>query len=167
MIMDKTLILDNNFKAIQVTTWKNAFCLVYLGKAEIISAYDNPIHGNGQDYPRPSVIRINSKINTKRYLKVNRHNVFKRDKFQCAYCGDKFSTKELTLDHIIPKSQGGELNLWENLITACGSCNQKKADNTPKQANMPLLYMPIIPQWTPKKYLVGDESPDDWISWLW
>ena len=70
--------------------------------------------------------------------------LFKRDKHLCAYCGNRFPTSELTMDHILPASRNGDTS-WTNIVTACKSCNQKKADRTPSEANMALLYVPYQP----------------------
>jgi 5-methylcytosine-specific restriction endonuclease McrA len=72
---------------------------------------------------------------------VNRRNVLKRDHHTCQYCG---STKRLTLDHVIPRAQGG-LHTWQNVVTACESCNSRKGNRTPKQAHMVLRTQPKAP----------------------
>lgn len=73
-------------------------------------------------------------------------SLFIRDRNLCGYCGNIFTRSDLTRDHVIPKSKGGE-NSWTNLVTACKGCNHKKADRTPKEAMMPLLYVPYIPSY--------------------
>jgi hypothetical protein len=71
--------------------------------------------------------------------------LFKRDRFLCAYCGQKFPHSGLTRDHVLPKSRGGR-DVWENVVTACRSCNQLlKRDRTPEEAHMPLVYLPYAP----------------------
>ena len=82
-------------------------------------------------------------------IRVNRQRLYKRDNNECAYCGSK---KELTIDHILPKSRGGK-NSWSNLITCCLPCNLKKGDKTPEEAKMPLLFTPKIPS-----FLSNDSS---------
>jgi len=81
---------------------------------------------------------------TKRRPKFSRHNVYRRDRNKCQYCGNKFKTDELTLDHVIPKSKGGEMT-WENIALACIPCNAKKDNRTPKQAGMMLIREPYRP----------------------
>ena len=81
-----------------------------------------------------------------RCVKYSRQNVFSRDKFRCGYCGRGFKAKELTIDHIIPRSQGG-LTTWDNVVACCFDCNQKKADRTPAKANMALKFKPHKPKW--------------------
>lgn len=72
------------------------------------------------------------------------HLLFRRDHHLCAYCGGEFSPGDLTRDHVHPRSRGGT-NAWENSVTACKSCNMRKANKTPEEAKMQLLYVPYRP----------------------
>jgi 5-methylcytosine-specific restriction endonuclease McrA len=74
----------------------------------------------------------------------SRETLFRRDHHMCAYCGETFAPKNLGCDHVIPKSRKGAYS-WANLVTACKSCNSRKADRTPEEARMPLLYLPYKP----------------------
>lgn len=87
-------------------------------------------------------------------VKYNRQTVFERDNFKCGYCNMKFLRNKLTIDHIIPKSRGG-LTTWKNVITSCFTCNNKKGDRTPQEADMPLLKEPIKPGWYNPLFKVG------------
>ena len=78
----------------------------------------------------------------------SRRNIFKRDRFTCQFCGAQPKADELTIDHVVPRAQGGE-STWENCVLACISCNHKKADRTPAQANMKLRKVPARPKWNP------------------
>ncbi len=89
-----------------------------------------------------------------RTLNFTRPNVYKRDESRCQYCGDKLTADELTLDHVIPRSKGGQLT-WENAVAACKECNSAKADKTPKEAGMVLLKTPAKPNWTPQIRMPG------------
>lgn len=75
---------------------------------------------------------------------LNNRELYRRDRHICAYCGNSFSTHRLSRDHITPQSRGGS-NIWENVVTACLSCNKKKDNKTPEQAGMPLLFIPYAP----------------------
>jgi hypothetical protein len=75
---------------------------------------------------------------------VTKTKLFRRDRMTCAYCGDRFHETELQCEHIVPASRGGGWS-WMNLVTACGPCNGRKADRTPEEAGMPLLYLPYVP----------------------
>lgn len=75
---------------------------------------------------------------------VSSELLFRRDRFVCAYCGHSFKEKDLTMEHIVPRSKGGQ-DSWMNLVAACKSCNGRKEDRTPEEARMPLLYVPYVP----------------------
>jgi 5-methylcytosine-specific restriction endonuclease McrA len=77
-----------------------------------------------------------------------RRNVFKRDHQTCQYCGARPGTEELTIDHVVPRAQGGLTN-WENCVLACVPCNARKANRTPEQAGMKLRRHPTRPAWKP------------------
>ncbi len=77
-------------------------------------------------------------------LRVSRERLFSRDHNLCGYCGHLFGQADLTIEHIVPEAQGG-LTTWENVVSACRSCNQRKANRTPEQAGMPLLFLPYRP----------------------
>ena len=92
-------------------------------------------------FPVPSVIRRRTYINVRRRREASgakRLRIYMRDKFRCQYCGEKRSAGELTLDHILPRSRGGD-NSAVNIVTACVECNNRKGDRTPAEARMPLL----------------------------
>jgi len=165
----KVLVLDANYQAIQVIDWKDAICLVYLDKAEAVTYYEDfSVRSVSQELQVPSILRVKNKFKANyKKMNISRMKIFKRDKFQCAYCGDHFTKKELTIDHIIPLSRGGAKKTWENLITSCGGCNYKKADKLPREANMPLLFEPYIPKWSPKLALsLSFSYPSEWEDWL-
>ena len=89
----------------------------------------------------PSVIRRRTYINVRRRQEASgmkRLRIYMRDKFRCQYCGEKKAASDLTLDHILPRSRGGD-NSPVNIVTACVPCNQRKGDRTPAEARMPLL----------------------------
>ncbi len=81
-------------------------------------------------------------------VKLNRRNIFARDRNQCQYCGEHFSSSELSLDHVIPRSQGGGAS-WQNLVCCCVRCNSAKGGRTPRQAHMPLIRKPVQPTRNP------------------
>jgi len=132
--MNNILVLNADFVPLSVTSFKKGFKLTYKGKAEVVeSVKDDIIFASNFSIPRPSVIRLlRYVVYPYRKITLTRQNVFKRDGNACVYCGSK---KDLTLDHVIPKSRGGR-DSWENLVTCCSKCNSKKADKTPKEAEM-------------------------------
>jgi len=93
----------------------------------------------------PSILRLTHYGEyRRRKVKLNRHNLFARDGFRCQYCGKKFKSSDLTLDHVIPKSRGGKLE-WHNLVCACVACNTRKSARTPREAGMRLVREPKAP----------------------
>lgn len=117
---------------------------MFLTKAELVENRDGyKIHSVNKSFPFPSVIRLSSyiKVPYKR-IELSRKNIIRRDGYCCQYCGTK--THELTIDHVIPKSRGGT-DSWENLVSACKICNNKKGNRTPEEAGMPLIARPRKP----------------------
>lgn len=135
------LILNGDYTPMIVTNIKKAFKLVYKGKAEVVVAEKEPLMAE-KEYIRPSIIRLYRYI-VFPYKKapLTRHNIFKRDDFKCLYCG---SDRNLTLDHVLPRSRGGG-NSWTNLATCCTKCNSLKDNKTPEEADMKLRYKPFTP----------------------
>jgi len=96
-----------------------------------------------QRIPQPSVIKLSNYIKIPfKSIELSRKNILRRDDHRCQYCGKK--TTDLTIDHIIPKSRGGG-DTWENLVTACVRCNNRKGNRTPEEAEMKLLSKPRKP----------------------
>lgn len=182
----KCLVLNADFNPLTIIDWKKAITW-YIKHTnnpkygiEIIDFYkDDFIAGvNNKKYPIPCVAK------TKRFFKsgkqsitFSRKNIFLRDNHTCQYCNNKFTTNELTYDHVIPKSVWnyniGSPTCWTNIVTACVGCNRKKGNRTPKQANMLLNSLPTKPTKT-YKYLpishllrtMSDSIPQEWIIYL-
>src|ERR1700712_801160 len=99
-------------------------------------------------------------------VKFNRRNIYARDSNKCQYCGKKFSTSELSLDHVVPKSQGGRAS-WENIVCCCVKCNVKKGGRTPEQAHMHLITKPVKPKRSPVINIrLADERYASWKQFL-
>ena len=96
---------------------------------------------------------------------VAKLKLFRRDRFTCAYCGQRFHERELQCEHIVPESRGGGWT-WMNLVTACGPCNGRKADRTPEEAGMPLVYLPYVPSRFEDFLLEGRHIRADVHEWL-
>jgi hypothetical protein len=114
------LVLNYDYTPLNVTSYRRGFVLVDKGKAEIVKSDESPITTGYKTYVRPLIIRL---LNYIRYhtrtLRANRNRIYRRDNYECVYCGSK---RNLTLDHVIPKSRGGK-NDWTNLVTSCQKCN--------------------------------------------
>jgi hypothetical protein len=91
--------------------------------------------------------------------------LFRRDRMTCAYCGQRFAERDLSCEHIVPQARGGRWT-WMNLVTACGPCNGRKADRTPEEASMPLLYLPYVPSLFENFLLEGRHIRADVHEWL-
>lgn len=182
----KCLVLNADFSPLTIINWRRAlvWSIKYKKESsmgiEIIDFYKNDfiLGTNNRKYPIPAVVK------TTKYFKIYNHkvnfskkNLFIRDDYTCQYCGLKKDIKELTYDHIIPKSvwkpKNSSPTTWTNITTACSDCNRKKGNRTPKQANMPLKKQPVEPFKSPK-YLpissmlltIRSDIPSEWISYL-
>ena len=112
---------------------------------------DRVLRSAHAEFPVPSVIRRRTYINVRRRREqsgMRRLRIYMRDKFRCQYCGDKKVVNELTLDHIMPRSRGGD-NSPVNIVTACIACNNRKANRTPPEAGLHLVRKPKRPKWRP------------------
>ena len=190
------LVLNKLWMAIRVVDAKRAFSLLCRDLAEVIriddgsyAAYDFESWSEaGQmrerfasldpdqyewvrtvrlHVPVPKVIRLlgYDKL-PKQAVKLNRRNIFARDRTTCQYCGKRSSSSELSLDHVVPRSQGG-LNTWDNLVCCCVRCNSKKGGRTPEQAHMKLIRVPEKPKRNPViNVRVGHEKYAPWRAFL-
>ena len=140
--MEVLLVLNSDYSPLNVTTLHRGFVLVDKGKAEVVKKGVDDIVTTVGNFVRPVIIRLLSFVRFRpKNLRVNRKRIFKRDNNTCGYCG---SQKNLTIDHIVPKSRGGK-NTWENMITCCSRCNSVKDDRTPEEAGMKLKFKPYQP----------------------
>jgi len=140
--MSTVLVLNYDYTPLNITSIRRGFVLVDKGKAEVIKSDESPIITGYKTYVRPLIIRLLKYIRHHvRTLRASRPRIYKRDNYECVYCG---SNKNLTLDHVIPKSRGGG-NEWTNLVTSCFKCNLKKGSKTPEEAKMPMRHKPFTP----------------------
>jgi len=139
----QVLLLNQSYEPLQICNMRRAVILIFLGKAHSVEQFDDEIRSVSYSMRMPAVIRIYNYINLPRNsIVLTRKNILKRDSLSCQYCGTKGSP--LTVDHIMPKVRGGQ-DSWENLTTACVSCNNKKGNRTPREANLKLLSKPRVP----------------------
>jgi 5-methylcytosine-specific restriction endonuclease McrA len=144
MLSRNVLVLNQNYEPLSVCSVKRAIVMVFLDRAEIIETLDGQrVRSVSTSVAVPSVVRLDSfiKVPHKRIM-LSRKNIIKRDGGICQYCGHK--ALPMTVDHVIPKNQGGK-DTWENLVAACADCNNKKGQRTPEQAGMALLRKPKRP----------------------
>ena len=170
MLSSPVLVLNTSYLPITVTSVKRAFVMLYCGAAKAVgidyATYDfeswqeisilkSQLNGHDVIKTVSNTIRIPRVILLVRYdrmpkrvVKFNRINIFRRDNNTCQYCGDRFDRSELTLDHIVPRSMGGQTE-WENIVCCCGKCNIRKGGRTPEAARMRLATAPKRPRWNP------------------
>jgi 5-methylcytosine-specific restriction endonuclease McrA len=136
-------------------------------KAQFKEPHDDWIRAVNFEIQAPRVIRLLSYDRLpKQVVRFNRRNVFARDANRCQYCGKRFPTSELSLDHIIPRSRGGETS-WENIVCSCVRCNVRKGGRTPHEASMHLIRAPIRPKRNPLLTIkLGNPKYESWKSFL-
>lgn len=158
-----TLKLDAAWKAIEVIPAEKAFSMVYSGRAQAVEEYS---HGPCARFLFPSVIVLKNYIR-KKYISLSptRKNIYWRDKYTCQYCAKKFTYKNLTLDHVIPKSRGGGKG-WLNIVSACNCCNQKKGNKTPTEAGMELINIPYTPKMSILDMHHKLDIPEEWYNFV-
>jgi 5-methylcytosine-specific restriction endonuclease McrA len=139
----QVLVLNTTYEPLAVVTLKRAMRLLATRKAEVVEAGAALLRSARNQIATPLVVRLLRYAHTRRmrHPQVSRHLVLLRDGERCQYCGCQPVSTELTLDHIVPRAQGGPTS-WENVITACRPCNARKADRTPEQAGMALRSTP-------------------------
>ena len=159
-------VYNASYEELSPTTLANAIKLVEVqGRAEVVEADEERmfISAKGEPFLIPKIIRMLEmlKVPFKWADEIfSKAGVLRRDGHRCGYCGKTASQGAvLTHDHIQPKSRGGG-DTWENSITACLKCNGKKADRTPQEANMPILYGPQTKKdWTPQRIYFKSDKP--------
>lgn len=176
-MQSSVLVLNRLYMAIQVMSVRRAFCLLCKDLAEVVNVengtyvsydfqswrevsewkasiegrkeHDDWIRAVNFEIQVPRVIRLLRYDQfPKNVIKFNRRNIFLRDENRCQYCGHRFPTQQLSLDHVVPRSQGGLTN-WENIVCACLRCNVRKGGRTPHEAHMRLKRRPVKPRRSP------------------
>ena len=162
-----TLVLNRNWQPVNVTTVARSLTMVFSGSAHIVDPQSYQlfdwedwsalkpaddqlaVQAVSQRFCVPEVIVLTRFDRTPvGAVTFSRRNIFKRDRYSCQYCGAQPKSDELTIDHVVPRAQGGQ-STWENCVLACVDCNHRKADRTPDQAHMRLRKEPLRPRWNP------------------
>ncbi len=163
--MTGVLVLNRNFHAIQIAPWERALTLLYLDHAQVVDpdyrTYDfedwlqlsqlmaeSPsgfIHTPTCKIAIPEVIALRAFDRLPLHeITFTRRNIYEHYGYRCCYCGKRFPTQDLNLEHIVPRSRGGKTD-WSNVVTACIPCNLKKGDRLPLEAGLRLLIRPSKP----------------------
>ena len=160
-----TLVLNADDTPLNIVSDVKAFKLIYKGKAMIVAHDDaRPFLSERETFKRPTIIRLVSYIYVpyRKHMPLTRQNVYRRDGGKCVYCS---GTKNLTLDHVIPKSRGGQ-NTWTNLVTCCMKCNNKKDNKTPKEAGMHMNVKPYAPTYVHFLSITSGSPNDHWSEYF-
>ncbi|MBI3547621.1 MAG: HNH endonuclease [Elusimicrobia bacterium] len=183
--MSHALVLNRNFYAVHIADWRKALSMVYQGHAEVVDedlvTYDfaswaelsavmseHPagfVHSPSLRIAVPEIIRLTRYDRMpQREVVFTRRNLYEHYRHRCCYCGGRFRTSELNLDHVVPRSRGGDSS-WDNVVTACIPCNTKKGNRLPKEAGMNLLVSPTKPNWGGMRSLVLSSPIPIRASW--
>jgi 5-methylcytosine-specific restriction endonuclease McrA len=167
--MENVLILNRNWFAVHVADWQKIICLLYRGHAVAVDQDYRTYNFDEwkemsqlmEESPNGFVHSINFKIAIpevvaltyydelpKNDVRFTRKNLYKHYGHKCCYCGNKFKSEDLNLDHIIPKSRGGKTD-WSNIVLSCLKCNSDKDNKTPSEARLKMHYQPSKPVWRP------------------
>ena len=159
------LVLNQNYEPLNVCNARRAIVLVDRGKAEILEHGLDAMRSPSRTLRLPSVIRLVYMIKRPRpQVRLTRREIFVRDRYTCQYCGS--TTKDLTLDHVVPRHRGGK-HTWDNLVSACRSCNHRKGSHSPDEAHMKLLRVPQKPK-ASIHYVFSQhlESQNEWLKFI-
>ena len=179
-----TLVLNRNWQPINVASVARALILVWNENARVVDP-DSYRLFDWKDWSalapeagEPFVQAVQQRLCVPEVITLcafdqvptstvtfSRRNIFKRDGFRCQYCGRRPRPSELTIDHVVPRAQGGQTS-WTNCVLACISCNHRKRDRTPKEASMHLAKLPRRPKWTPiySRHSIRIDSWKNFIS---
>jgi 5-methylcytosine-specific restriction endonuclease McrA len=144
--MEAVIVLNAGYEFMGLVSWQRAMTLMFSGKVEVVKESDRIVRTVSRTFRIPAVIRLIKFIRQiyRREVPFSRKNILVRDGYECQYCGREFSSGELTIDHVIPKVQGG-VHEWTNVVGCCRSCNMRKGGRTPRQAGMQLVRKPFKP----------------------
>ena len=162
------LILNADYQPISyfplsLWSWQDSIKAVFLDRVNIIAEYESEVRSSSFSMKIPSVIALKKYIPISKKPPFTRFNLFLRDNFSCQYCG---SNEELTFDHLLPRSKGGETH-WDNVVTACSACNVKKGGKLLKSSGMQLNQHPYQPS-TEDLHRNGKNFPPNYLhkSWM-
>jgi len=178
-----TLVLNRNWQPVNVATVARVLVMLWNETARVVDPTDYQQYGWSEwskvvpqgDEPFIRAVafrlRVPEVVTLTGYDRVpssavtfSRRNIFKRDRYTCQYCGIQPGSGELTLDHVVPRSHGGQ-STWENCVLACVECNKRKADRTPDQASMRLRTRPVRPHWRPI-YASHEVRIESWTKFI-
>ena len=162
--MTQVLVLNQDYQAISLCAPERAIVLVMMKKAELVSdVTSRKMRSVRREFKFPSIIRLYQYVYLPfKKVSLTRDNIFKRDGYECAYCG---GSKNLTLDHLVPRAMGGR-TVWNNLVTACYPCNSEKGDKPLEQSGFDLDTKPYRPSFIMFLSQFSGMVNDDWKPYL-
>ncbi len=161
----RVLLLNASHEPLHVVAARRAIGLMLDGKAEILESGPEPIRSESMQFHRPSVIRLcrYRSIPFASVVPLSTRAVLSRDGYRCRYCGGKATT----VDHVVPRSRPGGDHVWENVVAACVSCNQRKGDRLLGEIGWSLDYSPVRPTGAVARLLVQVRNVDPlWVPYL-
>lgn len=160
----RCLILNADFSPLTICTATRALLMLLDDKADTVVESKTEVHSQSASFVLPSIVRLRRYVNVPhahtRSIPLTTRTVMARDQHRCAYCGGHATT----IDHVQPRAKGGK-HIWENCVAACRPCNSRKADRTPEQARMPLLFQPSRPKGAHARLLLYSVE-DAWRPYL-
>lgn len=164
-----TLVLNAAYQVINVVPLRRLAKYLAKDKVDIIeSSVSETFHLHGERIPLPTIVRLKEygRFNTNKNMKYAKKKIFSRDKNTCCYCGKIIKDKgDFTIDHVIPQSQNGPSS-WENCVTSCKKCNTFKANRTPEQANLFMVYQPFKPKSYTDMLLFDCNIQEEWKPYI-
>ncbi|MGH3664334.1 MAG: HNH endonuclease [Micromonosporaceae bacterium] len=157
------LVLNATYEPLCVVSTRRAVILVLSARAICVTDGDGFLHSERSALPVPSVVRLTRYVRVpyRAHAGLTRRAVFARDRWRCGYCGGPAET----IDHVMPRSRGGE-HIWENVVAACGRCNQAKGNRTPAELGWRLHVPPAAPRGATWRILAHRTPDPRWAAWL-
>jgi 5-methylcytosine-specific restriction endonuclease McrA len=183
LLQRPALVLNRNWQPVNVATVERALVLLFNESARAVDPADYQTY-QWEDWsklrPRdgePFIQAVRFRVRVPEVIALvgydrlpsaavafSRRNLFKRDRYTCQYCGAQPGSEELSIDHVVPRAQGGQ-SRWDNCVLACLACNHRKADRTPQQAGMRLRRPPVQPAWHPL-YGLDQRRIESWSKFV-
>ena len=165
--MESVLVLNATYEPISIVPVRRAVVLLLKEKAELVEAAQAVLRAERLTMPKPLVIRLvyYVRIPYRVSLPVTRRTVLARDHHTCQYCGRPLPRKDLTVDHVLPRSRGG-CTVWENVAAACKRCNGRKGNHTPEEAHMRLRAAPVRPRYVALAMIESAHAQQAWDKYI-
>lgn len=161
----QVLVVDTAYKPIKIINWEDAILSIVSNRFSVLDYSDKYVHSAKDKWYLPEIIVSPRPLRISKRVKFDYEAINPRDNYVCAYCGERHPNRYMTVDHIHPQTKGG-IDSWKNCISACKSCNNRKAGRTPEEAGMKLLYQPIEPTNTFELALYKLRIKDEWVPYM-